>query len=238
MLFFLLGIALGLGGFTYWIGLWDRVEFKYQEFLLSDKKELFVLVAKCTEKGIGRHAMRLLDGSKKAIDAAHVNSIKMQSEAAASYGAPQGADSLSLGIYYDNPNAVPHPRWAIGWAVAAKDFEETKAMAKKANEIKTIDDEIVAVRLGGVDQHIITGRVPWRHIFTPMIAPMFFWGKAFDVYDKGGYKSTGNTDKEGAVALEVYGMGSDQKGEWIDYVVLHGDVEHVWGDAYPVEAKK
>jgi hypothetical protein len=55
-------------------------------------------------------------------------------------------------------------------------------MAKKVNEIKTIDDGIVAVRLGGRCGPTIYN---WSYSIVPHaqsddIAPMFFWSKAFD----------------------------------------------------------
>jgi hypothetical protein len=239
-MYFLFGSSVVLGGLSYLLGIWDRVDFKVRESLLSNKSELVVLVAKCTEKSIGQHVMRLVYGSKKAIDAAHDKSLEMQREAAAAYGVPPGCDSLNVGLFFNDPREPPGPRWAIGWAVVTKDFEEAKDMAKRANEVKTIEEEIVAVRLGGPKQPILTGRIPWRHVLTPMIAPYFYWSKAMDVYTKGGYKSTGNNDDEHEVALEVYVMGPNEKREWIDYVILFGDVKNVWADtgAFAAEAKK
>ena len=231
MMFLVIGSSLvALGGLSYWLGLWDRVSFKVHESLLPDKKELFVLVAKCTKRSIGKHVMRLVTGSKKAIDAAHEKHSQMLMDGAAAYGCPAGSDALSVGLYFNDPNKEPGPRWAIGWAVVAKDFEEAKDMAKKANEVGALEEEIVAVRLGGADQPILKGRLPWRHSFTPMIAPYFVWTKLMNAYSKGGYKSFGNNDEEAEVGLEIYVMGPKDQMEWIDYIILFGDVKNIWTD--------
>ena len=229
----LLAIGSGLvalGGLSYWLGLWDRLHFKVHESLLPEKKELIVLVAKCTEHGIGKHVMRLVTGSKKAIDAAHPNSSQMLMDAAAAYGCPAGSEALSVGLYFNDPYKEPGPRWAIGWAVATKGFEEAKAMAKKANAVGDLKEEIVAVRLGGADQPILKGRLPWRNFLTPMIAPYFVWTKLMNAYSKGGYKSFGNNDEEAEVAMEAYVMGPKERAEWIDYIVLFGDIKNIWTD--------
>jgi hypothetical protein len=229
-----------LGGLSYWLGLWDRVDFKVHESLLPDKKELFILMAKCTKHGIGKHVMRLVNGSKKAIDASHANSSKMLMDAAAAYGCPPGSEALNVFLCFNDPKKDPGPRWAIGWAVVTKDFEEAKDMAKTANAVEALEEEIVAVRLGGAEQPILKGRLPWRHAFTPMIAPYFVWTKLMNAYSKGGYKSFGNNEQEAEVGLEVYVIGPKDRMEWIDYIVLFGDVKNIWTDTgpFPVAAKQ
>jgi hypothetical protein len=220
-----IGVLLGVTG--YLLGLFDRVTFEHKDHLLSNNKELIALVVNCSEKGIGQHVGRLLQASKKAVDEAHDWSINMQADAAASYGAAS-SESLSVSLYYDDPSKVDQPRWAVGWCVAVDDFDEA---AKKANQAKTCEEEIVAVRLG--PGPILTGRVPWRTL-TPAMGPMLHWGKAFCTFTKGGYKASGNSEKQGAVALEVYVMDyKKDKGSYIDYVVLHGDVQNVWNDVFP-----
>jgi hypothetical protein len=120
----------------------------------------------------------------------------------------------------------------VGWCVAVDDFDEAKQMARKGNQAKTCEEEIVAVRLG--PGCILTGRVPWQTPLTPAIGPILHWGKAFCSFTKEGYKASGNNEKQGAVALEVHVMDNKRdKGAYIDFVVLHGDVINVWNDVFP-----
>ena len=231
---------VALGGLSYWLGFWDRLHFKVHESLLPEKKELIVLVTKCTEREIRKHIMRLVTGSKNAIDAAHPNSSQMLMDAAAAYGCPAGSEALCLSLYLTDPTKAPGRRWAIGWAVATKDFEEAKDMAKKANAVGELKEEIVAVRLGGADQPILKGRLPWRTFLTPWIAPYFVWTKLMNAYSKGGYKSFGNNDEETDVGMEAYVRGPKKRAEWIDYIVIFGNVTNIWTDTgtFSVSATK
>ena len=54
-----------------------------------------------------------------------------------------------------------------------------------------------------MDQPFITGRIPSCHMLNPMILRQCSSGARPLII--------GNTDKEGAIALEVYGVGSNQK---------------------------
>jgi hypothetical protein len=99
-----------LAGAGYLLGLFDRVTFEHKDHLLSNSKELIALVVKCREKRIGQHVGRLLQASKKAVVEAHAWSIKLQADAAASYGASSSSESLSVGLYYDDPSKVDQPR--------------------------------------------------------------------------------------------------------------------------------
>jgi hypothetical protein len=209
------------------------VDVEVHESLLPNKKEFVVLVAKCTKHDIGKHVMRLVTGSKKAIDASHINSSKMLMDAAAAYGCPQGSDALNVFLCFNDPMEAPGPRWAIGWAVVTKDFDEAKEMATIANAVGALEEEIVAVRLVGAEQPILKGRLPLRHAFTPMIAPYFVWTKLMNAYSKGGYKSLGNNEQEAEVGMGVYVMGPKDRMGWIDYIALFGDVKNIWTDAGP-----
>lgn len=160
-----------LGGIGYWIGLFDRPEFKYKENLLSSKEEIYVLLALCREKSIGQHVMRLLEGTTKAVDAAasshQKDSSSLLGDVAVKYGCPEGTKSVSVGLYFDDPHKKGEPRWGLGWAVATNTFEEAKELAKTANELSGMDEKMVAVRIG--PGPVVTGRIPWRSFLTPAL---------------------------------------------------------------------
>ena len=229
--------AFFAGGLTYALGLFDKVEFEEKSSLFDndDTKDahLVAIVVKCQSKYIGKNIMRLLNAAKRGVDRAHDDSAKLQAAAAAKYGSPEGADSLSVGLYFDDPTTVEHPRWAVGWCIDV-DFAEAQEMAKQMEEITAGPHdtfEFQAVRIG--NGPVIRGSIPWRTTFTAAVAPLLWWGKAMQTYKDGGYTATGNVEAEGAVALEVYVTGPDMAREHIDYIVLHGDVKTVWSDLYP-----
>lgn len=60
---------------------------------------------------------------------------------------------------------------------------------------------------------------------------MLHWGRAFDAYNKGGFKSNGPAEEEGSIACEIYVLGKSEK--WIDYVVLMGETKKVWDATFP-----
>jgi hypothetical protein len=229
------GGALIIGGIGYWLGFWDRVDYKVRELLVVTKetngKELTAFVAKCFESNIPKHVMRLIDGTKKAIDASHPDSASMQLEAAVAYGCPSSCDSLNIFLCFNDPKRTPPgPRWATGWAIVNANADDVESMVKKANEIKTIPEEIVAVQIGGKDRRVLVGRIPWRHSWTPMIAPFFHWCKAFKEFEKSGFQAIGNQNDEREIAMEVYVLDSQSKFYWIDYAILFGDVKKIWSD--------
>jgi hypothetical protein len=191
-------------------------------------------MAPCSRKGFNKHIPRLCEGTLDAIKVLK-DSTKLLADGAALYGAPEGAERLSVGLYFDDPKLTDTPRFAIGWVVGAKDFAEAMAMAETANKMKPakLKETIVAVRVGPGPG--LAGRLPWRTIFTPMLAPMIMWTRAFAAYNEGGYKSHGREGEEGAVACEVYVTGPNDSYEYIDYIVLMGDTKNVWDDAFPVE---
>jgi hypothetical protein len=231
----IIGSTFIIGGIGYLLGFWDRVDYKVRELLVGSKdtngKELTALVAKCFESNIPKHVMRLIDGTKKAIDASHPNSATLQLEAALAYGCPTGCDSLNIFLCFNDPKRTPPgPRWATGWAIFTSNTNDVDSMLKKVNEIKSIPEEIVAVQIGGKERRVLAGRIPWRHRWTPMIAPFFHWCRAFQAYEKSGFQSIGNHDDEREIAMEVYVLDSQNKFYWIDYAIIFGDVKKIWSD--------
>lgn len=79
------------------VGLWGKVDFKRRDFLLKNRKELFVLVAKLSaaKRALGSTFGRLV-GSKKAADVASAQSEKVQMDSTMAYGAPEGSGRIVL----------------------------------------------------------------------------------------------------------------------------------------------
>lgn len=233
--------VLVIVGLAYMIGLLDRPKWVYREYFLLSKKELFILAAPCQEPSYPKHIPRICKGTIDAITTLK-DAKKILRDGAALYDVPEGAERLCIGLYYDDPWKTNTPRWAIGWAVGVKDFATAQALAEEANKHKPakLKEPMKAVRVG--PEGGVVGRIKWRVNFTPMVMPMIMWSRGFAEYEKGGYKSNNGRDDghDGGVACEVYvttGAGPNDKGAYIDYMVLSGDTKNVWDDAFPVENK-
>lgn len=226
-----------IGGLAYAVGLLDHPKFVYREYFLQSKQELFLLVAPCQEPTYAKHIPRICEGTIDAIKTLK-GSAKLLADGAKLYDVPDGAEKLGIGLYFDDPWKTNTPRWAIGWAVGCKDFEAAQALAVDANKNKPakLKETIVAVRVG--PKGGIGGRIKWRIPITPMVMPMIMWSRAYAAYENGGYKSDNGRDgDEASVACEVYVTGPNDKGAYIEYIVLSGDTKNIWDDTFPVDKK-
>lgn len=233
--------------FHYYENLWwpDGLRKKRAHKETSVAEPLYAILAMSTSKDFGAHIERLLTAVKKPLD--ENSSLKSSmAKAAEEYGAPEGAEALSVGLYFDDPIAVDEPRWGMGWAVAIGSFtdlqkiQEQVAASFRSNNHK---ETVRAVRIG--PGPVLKSRIPWRHRFTPMLMPMLQWKKGFEVYDAGKkdgiyQASNGRNNKAewDAVACEIYVTEKNDKGAYIDYVVLMGDTSDVWDDSFPVIDKE
>ena len=156
---------------------------------------------------------------------------------------------LAIGLYFNNPSTAQVPKWAAGWAIEAESFEVVQDIAKQIQECLDKKEtsevgeseplQIRAVRMGGPKCAILKGQIPSHNRFTPMLAPMIQWTRAFKTYTQAKYTAnTGrpmNEHDEGPIALEVYSMAGNKICEGhIDYVVLFGDVKATWDDLFPL----
>ena len=182
---------------------------------------LYAIVALSTDPAYGKVITRLLPATAAAVGAAIPEGAC--STAAARYGAPAGADSLSVALYLDDPAVVPkQPRWALGWVVAATDFQQARIWAAVAQREWREPEPLVAVRLGG--GRVLQARVPWRHVLTPAIAPYLHWAKGFRAYHKL------YPDRPSPPCAEFYVTGAGQSRHAIDYVIWLDDITHTWQD--------
>lgn len=222
---------------SYRIGLFDRPEFEFHNSILtgvnSRDRTLNVVIATSTSKDIGGNVARLLTGTKKPLDG--VDNFKAYlSQAAKDYGAPDGADSLSVGLYFDDPSSVDSPRWGIGWAVSAPTYQDLVDVWDHIRLLYTGDEQIRLVRIG--PGPILKAKIPWRTFLTPMIGPMLHWRRGFRKFADGGYEATNGRDTNiAAVACEVYVSGKNDTMEYIDYIVVMGDTKAIWDDSFPEE---
>ncbi|CAJ1952282.1 unnamed protein product [Cylindrotheca closterium] len=181
-----------------------------------------LLLAATTSKDIGGIVMRLLEGSNDAVS--YVASPEQLAMPAQVYGSPKGSESLSAGLYIDNPNTDDHPRWGLGFAIQAVSDQEAKALLTKVQAADPLDEPMRLVKIqDGIK--ILRGRIPWRSIATPVVAPYLHWERYYDIYKKGGYTSNnGRPDNhEGSVALEIYVTGPSDSFMYIDYIILMGN---------------
>lgn len=226
---FIAGIAIVTAAAMLQLGLFDWPSFKEATI----EPTLYFFVASTTEKDIGANVERLLEGTKAAAEAV-VSEEKLASPAAA-YGAPEGAEMLHAGFYFDDPHATEKPRWGLGWAIDADDDRAARSILKKVSAHSELDEPIRLVKIGG-GAKVIRGRIPWRSHLTPAISPMLHWGRAYNAYKEGGYESdNGRKDEESSVACEIYVTGPKDSMEYIDYVVLMGDTHEIFDGMFPPE---
>jgi len=222
----IIAVTVGIiGVIGYQLGLFDKPEFHYEATLVG--REFHAILATSTEKNIGQHVSRLLSGTQNGILALPKGEALMK--AGARLYSEEAPEKLAIGLYFDVPAEVDHPRWAVGWAVEGHTFEELELMVEEVKKDSGLDDPIRAVRIGTDD--ILKATIPWRTIFTPYIAPMLHWCKGFDKYEKDGYKD--RKSEYGAISLEVYVMGKQDGYDHIDYCVLMGDTSKTWQDTFP-----
>lgn len=217
---------------TYQLGVLESPPFVYNDTFLGGR-ELLAIVATTRERNIGQHVERLVVGSKKGIEVLE-GGTGMLKAAAKLYDVDDKAPAVSTGVYFDDPFEVEYPRWAIGWAVEGPSFEKLQAMLPEIQEASELSDPIKVIRIGGVGTETFTARIPWRNIFTPMIAPMLHWGRGFQIYQE--YIEIHKELDKGvpAIALEVYVYSENENTkEFIDYTVLFGDVANTWEDTFP-----
>ena len=237
------GLIVGAAA-SYMLGLWDRL--KYSTGILLEaggeentKREWFAVVAKCTEKNVGKHVMRLIDGTRKGIESLSDGSELLQ-EGCKAYlwndSKEEMPDSLCIGLFFDDPSKVENPRWAIGWAVRGTSDITLEHMQVKLQEqvqknsgLNKDENEIRVIRLAG-ETPIFRGKVPWRTTITPALAPMLHWKRTHEEFHKGGYKCD---SEEGPVAMEIYVMKKKWFSSYIDYIVTFGDNSSIWKDTFP-----
>ena len=192
---------------------------------------------------IGGSVERLLAGVKDPLVSSE-DAREAMAKAAQEYGAPEGAEALSVGVYFDDPMKVESARWALGWAMSVakyEDLEEYKAFVATSFQLDASKQEKVkAVRIG--PGPVLKARIPWRNMFTPMIAPMLHWGRAFQTFydgEKEGKYTASNgrrtSGDDAVISCEIYVTGKNDSLEYIDYTVLMGDTSVVWNDLFPEE---
>lgn len=218
----------------YSVGALDRPRFRVRDSVVWSSRDdaywakhdrtteyLYAIVALSHDGSYGRVIQRLLPATSAAVGAA-VPAVAPPL-AAQRYGAPSGADSLSVALYFDDPATVRQPRWALGWLVAADTFQQAREWATKANDSAWNEPEpLVAVRLGA--GRVLTARVPWRHVLTPALAPSLHWRRGFAVYTRL------FPDRPSPPCAEFYVTGPHQSREWMDYVIWLEDMAHTWRD--------
>jgi hypothetical protein len=234
------------------LGFLDRDEFHYYENIwwpdgLRKKRAhkenvpaspLYAILAMTATQDFAGSIGRLATQSKEAlvVDESWKNSL---AKAAQEYGAPEGAEALAVGLYFDDPYSVDEPRWGIGWALGVDSYEELQAIQEKvAVSFQDTKGTVRAIRIG--PGPVLKSRIPWRNMFTPMIMPMSQWKRGFEKYGQGRkeglYHSDNGRDNQRdwkTVACEIYVAGKNDKREYIDYVLLMGDTSVVWEDSFP-----
>ncbi|KAL3940410.1 MAG: hypothetical protein SGBAC_005042 [Bacillariaceae sp.] len=197
--------------------------------------DIYFFMAATTSKDVGGTVMKLLDGSKDAVS--QVASPEQLAKPAQVYGSPTGSELLSGGLYIDDPMKDEDPRWGCGFAIQAESDHEATDLLIKVQAANTMEEPMRLVKIqGGVK--LLRGRIPWRSMFTPMVAPYLHWERYYDIYRKNGYSSDNGRpdDHEGSVALEIYVTGPSDTFMYIDYIILMGDTSAIFDGLDPPES--
>ena len=252
-------VALGVGivGVTsYLLGFWDRPTFSTSQLLLDEEtsskneknksnQDWFAIVALCRDKNIGKHVMKLIQGTKQGIESLP-NGAQLLREGSMAYlvgqqGDPPVPNSLCIGFFFDDPSQVDQPRWAMGWAIRGgpNDSNESYSLKELQSLVQEyvqpnsglgLDHDIRVLRLSG-ETPIFRGNVPWRSYWTPMIAPLLHWKRAFHEFVQTGYTCS---SLEGPICMEIYVMNEQRWfTSYIDYIIAYGDNSIIWQDAFP-----
>jgi hypothetical protein len=205
---------------AYWLGLLDRPKFAKTKYIVDTKEELFAILATSKSEPTSKGICNLFTAAKKAIDK-QSKSESLLAKAASTYGAPEGSSSVGVILYFEEVESgsqkANQDRWACGFLVDSKNFEEAKKIVGSLSA-SNADYSIRAMRLG--PGPVFRGRIPWRSkSYTPLIAQYLHWNRAFDSY---------NSEGE-VVACEVYVTGLDQSPEYIDYMLLDAKSTSMWG---------
>lgn len=204
---------------AFFLGIFDRPEFVYQDSLLPDGSDLMTIVATSQDQNIGENIMRLLGGAEAAIMASP-EGTRLLEAAAESFG----GGKVGVGLYFDDPKTMDAPRWAAGWAVQAN-FNQARAIASEGASASGLEEEpikTVVIR----NSQVLRASIPWRSYFTPMIAPMLHWERGFAKYkeDNGGTAA--------GLALELYVTDKEGKYKSIEFIVYpdaSGPLEEAFG---------
>jgi hypothetical protein len=212
MLAVLTTLFSGLMVIAYWLGLLDRPKFAKRRYIVDTKEELFAIIATSTSEPTSKGICNLFTAAKKEIDKQN-KSESLLSNAASTYGAPEGSSSVAVILYFEavesGSQKVNQDRWACGFLVDSKNFEEAKNIVGSLSSTPNVDYSIRAMRLG--PGPVLRGRIPWRNkSCTPIIAKYLHWNRAFDSYNSEG----------DVIACEVYVTGLNQSPEYIDYILI------------------
>lgn len=225
-----------LGGGAFQLGVFDRPVFTFRlSVLMKDQKEdIYAIMALTTTPDIGGNIGRMLHSVKDPLEKDRTAQDVMK-DAARRYGAPSDCIAIAVGLYFDDPSAVPDPKWGVGWAVSTSNFEDVEPIRRLVEDRYKGSEAIRAVRLGLKGPGLM-GRIPWRTMLTPMIAPMIHWRRAMLQVERDGHEVSAQgrgTGNEASIACEIYVTNEDDtKQYYIDYIVLLGDTTQVWEDCF------
>jgi hypothetical protein len=153
------GIVCAAASFVgYQLGLFDRPHFVFEQSLVTSNEKqtyLYAIVALSTEKSISRHIKRLMTGVKDGISKTIPDHEVQLIAAARLFGGSDAIDrTLSVALYFDNPNKEAKPRWASGWAVQGPNlsddsyYEQLQKYVTDIQDNSGLTESIRVLRLG------------------------------------------------------------------------------------------
>jgi hypothetical protein len=235
-------LAVSAAATAYSVGVFDEVVFKEQTRLTQNAPgslQFMAIIATCTSKdGLGQMDSISADALKGIM--AMKNGAEMLRLAAKMYGTPEGCNRCRVAIYIDDPQTTTHPRWAVGWVVAASTLREIQKITHDIQEASGLDGNtfpVRAVRLEGPKS--LKATVPFRNKLTPTIAAYLHWSAAFEKYTALGCTANCGraSEQDGSVAMEIF-VTKEETMAWIDYILLYGNTSTLWDDAFPEIAQE
>lgn len=236
-------LAVSAAVAAYAVGVFDEVEFQEQPKLTRNdpgSHQFMAIVATSRSKNMVGQIESVAAEALMGI-LAMSNGEQMLQRAAKVYGTPEGCSRCRVAIYIDDPQTTLHPRWAVGWLIAAVSYREVEKSIDAVQVASGLDGSAFPIRVVRLDgPKSLKATVPFRNKLTPTIGAYLHWSAAFEKYlALGCTADCGRAgEQDGSVAMEIYVTKHtpDQTEEtvaWIDYVLLYGNTSTLWDDAFP-----
>jgi hypothetical protein len=201
---------------AWWLGVFDRPTFDDVAFIVPSRRRLFAILATSTTQPNRKDIDRLVSVAKAAVDS-NPKSTAILAKAAFLYGVPDyNATSSCVGcaVYFEE-QGFGKPRWGCGLLIGVDTAVEAKAFLKSLST-KGSDNPIRVMDLGMGP--VKKGRIKWRNNLTPIIARYLHWNRAFIEY----------ISEQDVVECEIYVRRANQKGSYIDYLLIDAKSTKVW----------
>lgn len=212
----LTSVFSGIVILAYWLGVFDRPVFDDVAFIVPSRRRLFAILATSSSQPNRKDVGKLVSIAKATVDS-NPKSTAILAKAAFLYGVPDynpTSSCVGCAVYFEE-QGFAKPRWGCGLLIGVDTGAEAKSFLKSLST-KASDNPIRVMDLGMGP--VKKGRIKWRNSLTPILARYLHWNRAFIEY----------ISEQDVVECEIYVQGANQKGAYIDYLLIDADSTNVW----------